>query len=91
MPKELQGIPVVSAADFEPHSVDAIVLSSREFEGEMAEICARRWPGLKVFPIWRPLIDSRIPSSAQLSTGFTRHCLDKRVLPEDAGYPGSKP
>jgi hypothetical protein len=51
----LLGIPIVAADEFDSTQVDAIVLSSYAFEEEMASICRSRWPGAKVYSIWRPL------------------------------------
>jgi glycosyltransferase involved in cell wall biosynthesis len=69
----LDGIPVVAVSSFDPESVDGVVLSSREFEAEMAETCARRWPGLPVVPVWRPLSSIRPPRGTDpdlpMSTG----------------------
>jgi hypothetical protein len=49
-------VPVVSADDFDPSSVDAVVLSSQGYERVMAATCAARWPSLPVFPVWSPPI-----------------------------------
>jgi hypothetical protein len=51
----VMGFPVVSADAFDASQVDAIVLSSNGYEQEMAAICAARWPGVKIQPIWQPL------------------------------------
>lgn len=48
------GIEVVSADQFDPATVDGIVLSSQGFEEDMAATCAKRWPRTSVYPIWRP-------------------------------------
>ena len=49
------GLPVVSAERFDPACVDAIVLSSHGYEQDMAVACSERWPGIRIFPIWRPI------------------------------------
>ena len=49
------GFPVVSADDFNPAEVDAIVLSSCVHEQAMAATCRERWPELKVYSIWTPI------------------------------------
>jgi hypothetical protein len=53
--KTFMGFPVVSANRFNPSNADAIVLSSNGYESDMAATCAERWPGKRVYPIWRPL------------------------------------
>lgn len=52
---EIGGLPVMHIHDFAPHTVDALVLSSCDFEGEMAELCYQHWPRLPAVPIWHPL------------------------------------
>jgi ubiquinone/menaquinone biosynthesis C-methylase UbiE/glycosyltransferase involved in cell wall biosynthesis len=65
------GIPVVSAADFEPSHDQGIVLSSQGFEHAMAVSCRDRWPQSKVYPIWKPL------HQAQPATEFETSCQAK--------------
>jgi hypothetical protein len=48
------GFPVVSMDEFDPASVDAIVLSSHGYEHAMGAACASRFPGLPAFSIWSP-------------------------------------
>jgi hypothetical protein len=49
------GHPLVGADAFDPGRVDAIVLSSHGYEQEMARVCGERWPGLPIYPVWKPV------------------------------------
>jgi CDP-glycerol glycerophosphotransferase (TagB/SpsB family) len=44
-----------SVERFDPHSVDAVVLSSASHEGSMWRTCRSRWPWLRVVPVWYDL------------------------------------
>jgi len=50
--RQFMGCPVVPADEFNPESVDAIVLSSSDYEEPMYQTCRRLWPGTNVFPVW---------------------------------------
>jgi Glycosyl transferases group 1 len=81
-PQELTcyGLPVRTLADLDLRDVDAIVLSSRCHEGEMADACRAAWPDLPFYSIWlppgvwaaamgaasleRPTLESRVPNFA---------------------------
>jgi hypothetical protein len=63
--RDCAGLRVTSAAEFDPRGVDAIVLSSRPHEAEMARACAGLWPEVPVHRIWRPLHDEPTTSLAQ--------------------------
>ncbi len=63
------GLPVVSIDEFDPASVDGVLLSSQGFERAMADTCADRLPNLPVFPVWSP------PASAGGDAIPTTHCV----------------
>jgi hypothetical protein len=51
----LMNLPVLGTDRFDPSQVDGIVLSSQEYEQEMAGICSERWPHVKLYSIWQSL------------------------------------
>jgi hypothetical protein len=65
----VDGIPIVHAGAFDPRGIDAIVLSSREFEREMAEACASRWPDLPALLVWQPASHRPAPAADTPTTG----------------------
>jgi hypothetical protein len=48
------GLPVISIDEFDPASVDGVLLSSQGFERAMAATCAEKLPGLPVISLWSP-------------------------------------
>ena len=65
------GYPVVSADRFDPEDVDGIVLSSHGYEEQMAQTCSVRWPEIRIYPIWRPVLE---PEYTDLTEGFEALC-----------------
>jgi GT2 family glycosyltransferase/glycosyltransferase involved in cell wall biosynthesis len=50
--RSLLDCPVIPAEKFNPDTVDAIVLSSRDYEEEMYRSCRQHWPVVPVFTVW---------------------------------------
>jgi len=50
----LLGVPVVSTRQFNPATVDAIVVSSHSFEPELVDTCRKRFPRVPLVTIWAP-------------------------------------
>ena len=67
---ELMGCRIVPADDFNPDSVDAVVLSSSDYEEEMYQTCRKRWPGVNVFPVW----DFKLSKKASPDRPFGLSC-----------------
>jgi hypothetical protein len=73
------GVPIVSSQEFNSASVDAIVLSSQGSEDEMAGVCRKHWPEMKIYPIWRrvgeALCQETIPKALYVfSRGTAQEC-----------------
>jgi hypothetical protein len=53
--QELADIPIVSSDEFDPASVQAVLLSSQTYEQELAAIAEERWPDLPAIRLyWHP-------------------------------------
>jgi len=50
----IDGVRVMTARQFDPGSVDAIVISSATYEAELRDSCRKQFPGVPVLTIWAP-------------------------------------
>jgi glycosyltransferase involved in cell wall biosynthesis len=60
-PRELGGFTLGTLDAFDPSEVDAVILSSRTYEMEMAEALARAFPRLPRIGLWHPVVTSFLP------------------------------
>ena len=79
-----RGIPLSQISDVCPEEIDLIVLSSRTYESEMAEVCRQRFPSVPRIAIWAPrLSDLHVKGHALKLRSAKEHYKRAMRLPAD--------